>query len=315
MKKALGALLLAAAVYGCGADDDSQSDATAPSGPRVLEIADRFEHAGEPDFLLEAFGSVWSQTASGDLLRLDPTTGELLDTYDTGYHERPACNGNGFDETALWTCSGPDNLARIDPETGEATAVPARKRADQTRFPFAGGRLWYIESGTTDLVGLDETGSVGARVPLGMVCTTTTSNDTTIWVLCPTDGQVVEVDAARAEVVGSIEVVNPRQAAVADDLFVGSGDDLLQIDIETGEVLHTYEDVGPETYGDIDATADEVWVRREGGPFLTAFDPKSHEVVATVEAPDIPGGGDVLITEDWIWASSYDDNVVVRIAR
>ncbi len=37
--------------------------------------------------------------------------------------------------------------------------------------------------------------------------------------------------------------------------------------------------------------------------------------MATVDAPDIPGGGDVLITDDWIWASSFDDNVVVRVAR
>ena len=117
------------------------------------------------------------------------------------------------------------------------------------------------------------------------------------------------------------EASGPRQLEIADrfehagDLFVGSGDDLLQIDTGSGEVLHTYEGAGPGTYGDLDATADEVWVRREGGPFLTGIDPVAHEVVATVDASDIPGGGDVLITDEWIWAASFDDNVVVRVAR
>jgi outer membrane protein assembly factor BamB len=313
MRALLAAVVLVAGISGCGADAEPEDHA--PTGPRQLEIADRFVHTGEPDFLLDAFGAIWSVTASGYLLRLDPDTGELLDTYDSGYHSMPACNGDGFDDSALWICSGPDHLARVDPETGAATPVPAHKRGDQTRFPFAGGLLWYLETETNDLVGLDGSGAEGARVPLGMVCTTATSDDATIWVLCPTDGKVVQVDAAKAEVVGSIEVVNPRQAAVADDLFVGSGDDLVQIDTGSLEVLHTYDGVGPGTYGDIDATADEVWVRREGGPFLTGIDPSAHEVVATVDAPDIPGGGDVLITDDWIWASSFDDNVVVRVAR
>ena len=206
-----------------GCSDDDKPEAAEASGPRQLEIADRFVHAGEPDFLLDAFGSIWSQTASGNPLRLEAESGELLDTHDTGYHAMPACNGNGFDETALWVCSGPEHLARIDPETGAAKPVAARKRADQTRFPFAGGLLWYLELDTTDLVGLDQAGSVGARVPLGSVCTTTASEGETVWVLCPTDGRLVEVDPGRTAVVGSIEVDNPRQAAIAGDLFVGSG--------------------------------------------------------------------------------------------
>ena len=37
----------------------------------------------------------------------------------------------------------------------------------------------------------------------------------------------------------------------------------------------------------------------------------ADEVVTTVVAPDIPGGGGVMITDDWIWAASFDDDVVV----
>jgi len=31
--------------------------------------------------------------------------------------------------------------------------------------------------------------------------------------------------------------------------------------------------------------------------------------------PEYTGEGDVLVTDDWIWAASYDDSVVLRVAR
>jgi streptogramin lyase len=307
--------LLTVALAACSSDDDPTAAVPAPTGPRELEVADAWVHAGEPDWLLDAFGSVWALKADGYLLRLDPDTGMLLGTYDSGYHSLPACNGDGVTETALWICSGPEHLARIDPRSGTTTRVAATKRADQGRLAYAAGLLWFIESGSTDLVGLDDAGTPAARVPLGMVCVDTASDDTTVWVLCPTDGVVLKVDAASASVAGTVAVDNPRQAAVGEDLFVGSGGGMVQIDTESLEVLHTYQDVGPSLTGGVDATADEVWVRREGGPFLTALDPATHEVIATLQAPEYPGGGDVLITDDWIWAASYDDNVVLRVAR
>jgi len=80
-------------------------------------------------------------------------------------------------------------------------------------------------------------------------------------------------------------------------------------------VLHTYDDVGPGLVGNVDATADEVWVREEDDTFLTRIDPHTHDVVAVVPAADYPSGGDVLIADDWTWATASDDNVVVRVAR
>jgi streptogramin lyase len=298
---------------GCEGDAEGE-DAPAATGPRQLEVAQSWRYAGEPDFLLEGFGSVWALKADGYLLRLDPASGDLQSTIDSGYHSLPACNGDGITDTALWICSGPNHLARIDPDTGVVTRVRARKRADQGRLSYSAGLLWYIESGSTDLVGLDDSGTEAARVPLGKVCVNTTADDSTIWVLCSTDGVVLKVDASSASVVESVEVLNPRQSALGEDLFVGAGAGMVQLDPDSLEVLHTY-DVGPGLNGGVDATADEVWVRQEEGRFLTALDPSTHYVIATLDLPEYPGGGDVLITDDWIWAASYNDNVVLRVAR
>ena len=280
----------------------------------MLEIADVYEEPGNPEWLLEAFDRVWVLKDDGHVLGLDPASGEVQQTLDTGYHRVPACQGLGHDETALWTCAGTDALARIDPESGAVTRVPVAKRSDEGRLAFSGGLLWYLESGTNDLVGLDDSTEEAARVPLGEVCTDLAFDEQVVFALCPSTHHVLRVDTSTRTVTGSLDVDDPRSGAVGEDLFVGDGGRTLQVNTETLDVLHTYEEVGPGLLGAVDATADEVWVRAQGS-FLTALDPSSHEVVASVEAPEYTSSGDVLISDGWIWATSSDDNVVVRVAR
>lgn len=313
--RAVGALLLVAGVAACGSDDQPAVSDPTPSGPRVLEIADTYDLAGNPEWLLEGFGTVWVHKDDGDILGFDPDSGQVVKTLDTGYHVEPACQGLGHDDTALWACAGTDTLVRIDPETGTTTKVPVAKRSDEGRLAFSGGLLWYLETGTNDLVGLDATPAEAARVPLGEVCTDLAYDDQVVFALCPTTHHVLRVDPATMTVTGSLDVTNPRNATVGAALFVGDGDGMLQVDTESLEVLHTYEDVGPGLVGNVDATDDEVWVREHEGTFLTRLDPATYDVVAILDAPDYPSGGDVLITDGWIWATASDDNVVVRVAR
>jgi hypothetical protein len=103
-----------------------------------------------------------------------------------------------------------------------------------------------------------------------------------------------------------------HHAAVGTDLFVGSGDDLVQVDRDTLEVVHEYDGIGPDLNGALFAADDEVWIRREGDPFLTAVSGATHEVVASLSAPDYPAGGDVVVSADWIFATANDDGAVLR---
>ena len=309
---ALAVLVLVAAAA-CGGGDPPPAETA--TGPQTLALADTFEMAGNPEWLVDGFGRVWVHKDDGTVLGLDPASGDVVQTLDTGHHELPACQGFGRDDTALWSCAGTDALVRIDPDSATATQVPVAKRSDEGRLAFAGGLLWYLEAGTNDLVGLDAQPAEAARVPLGEVCTDLAFDDAVIFALCPSTHHVVRVDPAAREVTGSIDVEDPRNAAVGADLFVGDGGGMLQVDTESLEVLHTYDDVGPGLVGNVDATADEVWVREEDDTFLTRIDPHTHDVVAVVPAADYPSGGDVLIADDWTWATASDDNVVVRVAR
>jgi outer membrane protein assembly factor BamB len=312
----LAVLALLGALAGCGSDEASDPDGRpTPTETRTLEIADTYEMPGNPEWLLEEFGHVWALKDDGHVVEFDPASGDQVQTLDTGYHSVPACQGIGHDDTVLWTCAGTDALARIDPSTGTRTRVPAAKRSDEGRLAFSGGLLWYLESGSNDLVGLDATASEAGRVPLGELCTELAYDDAVVFALCPTTEHVIRVDPTTRAVTGTLDVDNPRAGAVAAGvLFVGAGGGMLQVDTETLDVLHTYSDVGPGLLGAVDATADEVWVRAQD-TFLTAIDPETHDVVATVAAPELTSSGDVLITDDWIWATSSDDNTVVRVAR
>src|SRR4051812_29211503 len=104
MHKVLGALLLVAVLTGCADPEPAADDAAddqEPSGPRRLEIAQTYEMAGGPEWLIEAFGSVWVHKDDGYVVGFDPVSGDEAQTLDTGYHVVPACQGVGADEAAL----------------------------------------------------------------------------------------------------------------------------------------------------------------------------------------------------------------------
>jgi hypothetical protein len=122
------------------------------------------------------------------------------ETHDTGYHELPGCNGIGHDATYVWVCAGPKQLARVDPSTGQVLMVDATKRSDEGRLAFVDGLLWFIESGTTDLVGLDEEGRPAATIPLGEACTDLAFDDTDVFVLCPGSTSVKRLEVGAREV-------------------------------------------------------------------------------------------------------------------
>ncbi|WP_346385797.1 hypothetical protein [Nocardioides sp.] len=316
-RSALGALLLVAGISAACGGSPPKSGTLPPSDPvsdgvAALRIDEVWELDGYPDWLLEAFGSLWAKTDDGHLLSIDLDDGALLDTYETGYSAVPACQGLGRDATALWTCAGNEALVRIDPDTGDRTKVPVPKRSDEGRIAFAAGLAWVILSGTENLVGLDEAGAVSATVRLGAVCTDLAFDEADVFVLCPTENMVLKVHAASASVTGTLAVDDPRQAAVGDDLFVGTGDGLVQVDTETLEILHTYA-VRPGLEGSVAATAQQVWVRSVDDGFLTQIDPQAQRIVGRLAAPQYPSGGDVVITDSGVWATAFDDSVLVRV--
>ena len=67
---------------------------------------------------------------------------------------------------------------------------------------------------------------------------------------------------------------------------------------------------GPE--GDLAATDTAVWVRQPEG-FLLRIDPATDQVAARYDIDPVPSGGSLLVTDDAVWTSAFDDNVVYKI--
>ncbi len=271
-------------------------------GAKSFDLSDRlvreFEIPAGPDWLVDAFGSLWVARDDGIVVRIDPEAGEVEAEISESSPARPLCQGIGAGEEEIYSCPpGADSITRIDPATNEiAGELKVEKLPDQGRLITAAGQLWLL----TDS---------GAAAEL-------TGGEDTVWAMCPLDGQLLRVDAAGGEVTGALALGGAANASVSRSVWVGFEGGVAQVDPDSLEVEAVYE-VYPRIGGSLFATPDAVWVREEAGSsdehFLTLIDPEAQRIVETIEAPDLQSGGDVVVIGDSVWATAYDDQALVEL--
>ncbi len=272
------------------------------------------EISGEPDNLVHAFDAVWTKTATGNVLGVDPGSSRIITTIETGYGEQPGCEGFGADDEVIWSCAGENQLVRIDPGTGKVSQpLKVSRIGDQLRLVSSDTGLWIIDADGTTLSAVDADGRVVETVDLGKFCTDLAAGGSNLWVVCPTDNAVLEVDPAKGVVVKHLGLAEPRSAFVGDDLWVAFAEGVVQIDPATGKAKAVY-DASPGLEGAIWAERDAVWVRAAGDDFLTHIDPAAQKIVEVIEAPKLLSGGDVIVTDGAVWATAYDDGVLVSFS-
>jgi streptogramin lyase len=250
---------------------------------------------------------------SGDVVRFDPESGKQTATIPAGGAAK-LCQGFGASDDAIWSCPAEGSITRIDPESNSvADEIRIDALPEQGRLVSTADRLWVLTKSGEQLTGLDlRTGKPTESISLGGTCTDLAAGDTTVWAMCPIDGLALQVDAEAAEVTGEVPLPDARTAAVGDDLWVGFEGGVAQVDPEALEVLAVY-DLYPAYGGAIFATDDAVWVREEGNHFLARIDPKEQAIAETIEAPQLPSGGDVVAIGDSVWATAYNDQTLVEV--
>jgi streptogramin lyase len=332
--------LIACLFAACGDDDDASQGETQTSeaaaaadeaslpepitvdGAKRVDLQDRLltelEIPEGPDWMVEAFGSLWVKQDSGDVTRVDPETGEVLariqgSAGDPRPHGRD-CQGIGASEEAVWSCPREGTVARIDPATSSVAAtIRIDKFADQGRLVSAADRVWVLTDSGEELTGIDtRTDKPATTVELGGRCLELAASDTTLWATCPLEDRLLRIDAKTGEISDELGLAGATNAAVGDQLWVGFEGGLAQIDPKTLEVLAVYE-LSPRYGGSIFATPDAVWVREEGERFVSRIDPEAQRIVETIEAPELPSGGDVVQIEHSVWATAYDDATLVEL--
>jgi outer membrane protein assembly factor BamB len=293
---------------------------------RVVPLAQRLQARitvppGDGDDVVEVGGSIWIKMEDGYLTRVDPATNKVVDhiRLDEEHLDfRRHCQGLGTDGTSLWTCAANASTApivRVDPATGEVVErFGVDKYYDQLWLPYAAGRIWVLTDGGRTLAGLHEGGDV-EELALPMTGTQVTGSGDALLVTSALEDAVVRLDPSSGEVLAEATVRRPTAlSATAEDVWVGTTDGLVRLDARTLRPRTVYRVLGGADTGDVAAADDEVWVRVRSG-FLYRIDPASGAVTDQVTADPRLSGGSVLVTEDSVWTTAYDNRALFRLSR
>ena len=273
---------------------------------------------GYPDGLAAMDGAVFVKTDDGKVARIDPETGKVVAQakIDTAKDAAHYCQGIGSDGETLWACSAGDastDVVRLDPATLEVTATAkVDKVFDQYALSVVDGTLWVLTGAGDRLTGVDTSTGKQTTVPLGRRCFQLSASARRVYLTCLLDDEVIAVDARTGKVLAHTEVPHPTNVSVSgDDVWVSGSAGLVRLDPDL-QPRASYPGLtaGPE--GDLAATDTAVWVRQPEG-FLLRIDPATDQVAARYDIDPVPSGGSLLVTDDAVWTSAFDDNVVYKI--
>src|SRR5262245_29796802 len=121
----------------------------------------------EPDEMVFVQGFIWTKTADGYLVQIEPATNTVtadikVDTTTDSFHY---CQGLGTDGDDIWVCSaGGDadhrtiDVLRVDPESQSILETfKVEKIFEQLDLPFLLDQIWVLSGSGDTLVGIDIT--------------------------------------------------------------------------------------------------------------------------------------------------------------
>jgi hypothetical protein len=306
-----------AVLSGCGGSSEPTEVTGEPAAAVALDDSQQatLELKGEPDWLTALDGFVWVKRADGYVTKIDTTSNEPVAEVRADTQSDQFCEGIGSGGGFVWSCSGSD-VVRIDPKTLEVVdSIPVGKAFSQGRLVFAADRIWVLSGANSDqLVGIDaSTGTPGPPLSLPASCTELGAGVDRIWAVCPNSNTVLGIDPVAPSVEEEIEVASPTVAVGTEtDVWVGGADGLVRYDRDGLEQQVVFPELNPTDEGAVAVAGDDVWVRQPLG-FLYRIDAATNTVEEQI-APDEPlSGGDVLPTAAGLWASAYENNLVLRL--
>ena len=207
---------------------------------------------------------------------------------------------------------GHTDLIRLDPESLEETArIGVDKLFDQLTLPVVDGRIWVLSGSGDRITMVDAATGATQALPLGRRCFQLAATTSRVYATCMLTDEVIALDAATGEVVKTTAVRHPVNVSVSGErVWVSTADGLVCLTADL-ELRKTYPGLSAGQDGDLVATPEAVWIR-QGGGFLFRLDPATGAVRQFTIDP-VPSGGSLLVTDDSVWTSAYNDNVVYRI--
>ena len=311
----------------------SQATATPAPSPTAsasapASVEDRAEAifedvAGEPDWPLEGFGSLWLLAPDSEepsLLRVDPATNEIVASIVL---PGSVCQGFTMSDDAVWACTT-TGVVRIDPETNAITHEVAFEAGPAFgSLAFGSGSVWALGAdggALNQLVRVDPVAMTSTTIPLGHGSSTLAYGFDAVWVTALQDGTVLRVDPATDEVTAfATGLPRPQVLSVGpDSLWVTlqraedvAPDEPTVVRIDPNDGAVVAEIPTGATPFHIWADTDAVWVCSRD-LFLARIDPATNEVVETLTGP--PSTCAVTVAFDSVWATAGNALKVYRFA-
>lgn len=256
------------------------------------EVLSTLTIEGFPTDVVAAFGAVWVADASGGgIIRIDPATAEITDTYEVGDARALAVG----DELLWASFIDEPSIAGIDPESGEVVTEVDLSGGEENQWPDSlvvldDGTIVAEESYAAGLMLIDPDEGVVTSVDLEDVVTDLAVVDDLVYVA--SFGEVLVVDPATLETEEVLDAdARPWALAPVPDsrtMWVAStSGSATTLDIETGAFGEPTE-LGEGSPQDVLVNGDEVWVVDDAGG-LFRLDAASGELLDTYELPDVPG--------------------------
>lgn len=284
--------------------------------------ADRVEatiSTPEPEELTVAAGSIWVRTHDEHVLRIDPKTNKIvarisLDQHAPGLHRR--CFGIGNDGNTVWACVMRDEgagIGQIDPKTNTISRyLPVGKAKEEMAFPANSRGLWVLTDGGSKLNVITPASGARTTYPLDARYGHVAADDSHLLVTSVPNGDVVLLDPATGAVTKRTTLNSPRLAALTSgDAWIDTADGLVRLGMDL-QPKAVYPEILGLMWGDLLATDDSVWIREKDGA-ITHLDAATGKVLDRITPARALGAGNIMIAFGSIWATSEDDNQILRL--
>jgi YVTN family beta-propeller protein len=169
---------------------------------------------GSPGAIAARGARLWVAPSSGELTRLEPLTGHVLDHLDPNAGPTGIALGA---EGAVWvTDNAADNVTRVD-ATGAVSPIGVGHYP--TGIAIGEGGVWVTDSGDDAVVRIDpDTRAVTTTIPVGQAPAGVAIGAGSVWVANSGDGTVTRIDPNTREAIATIPVGgSPQAITVAAD--------------------------------------------------------------------------------------------------
>ncbi len=318
MKRCSAAAALTMSMAAC--NDDRSSTPTAPTVPatvptRLIVESQRIK-LQDPDWMAFDDQFLYVHLDNSDVVRLDPATGEQLGVTSVG---GAPCQGVGAAFGSVWTCRGDDDeldrIVRIDPITDTVIAsIDVEKARSQGNIAGGFDRVWVLSDGGASLVAIDPaTNEPDEQIELGVIGADLAIGPDAVWVISSRDSAVLRIDPVTRSVTGRVDGITDATTIEApDDVWVGQLNSVTRIDPATLAVIGSV-DVGTGPTAGLTVDGTDLWIRNSD-PLLVHVDASTGAVIERFDDP-ITSGGDVVVAFGAVWATAYNDALLVRLPK